>query len=135
MIDTNESQSETGRLANGQFGPGNPGKPKGATGLSSRAAMGLFLNDFEGNRHEFLKRLRDQFPLEYFRMLSRIIPMEPEPDMLSPERRSFSSWTHEEAAQACREATRVLQNEKDPKEALDWLELILDQYPYTREQP
>ncbi|HEY1561990.1 MAG TPA: hypothetical protein VGF71_14060 [Caulobacteraceae bacterium] len=135
MTDIDEAQSETGRQPNGQFGPGNRGKPKGATSLSSRAAMGLFLNDFEANRHEFLKRLRDQFPLEYFRMLSRIIPMEPEPDMLSPDRRSFSGWTHEESAQACREAARVLQGEKDPKEALDWLELILDQYPYSRERP
>jgi hypothetical protein len=51
------------RANNGQFGPGNPGKPPGARNHMSGAIRERFLQHVEGNMDRVLDRMaRDYFP-------------------------------------------------------------------------
>lgn len=134
MSEHYDTQEPPTRQANGQFGPGNPGKPKGATNLAGRQATQAFLEDFDANRGEFLRRLRDQFPIEYARMVTKIMP-EPEPEYETSHRRTFAEWSPGLRYHACRRAREVLDSKADPFDVLTWLELILDGNIYREVGP
>lgn len=87
----------------------------------SRPTRDVLLEDFDTNGSAFLKRLRDQFPLEYVRTITRIMPMKPDPQALDP----FENWTPEVRAEACQKAREVLEVEPDHLEALRDLRCIL----------
>lgn len=71
------------RHADGRFGPGNPGRPRGARGkLTRRIALGL-LAHYEQHEAEILERLiRSHFD-QYMRLIGRMLP--PEPDAMDLE--------------------------------------------------
>lgn len=121
MPDDNDPQTQPARNANGQFGPGNPGRPRGSRNGSSQRAMRAILGDFDCNQDEFLRTLREQYPVEYVRMITKVLPRQVEVEAPS----SLEDWTQEELARAYIEAKRLLSIETDPRVAILGLEAIL----------
>jgi hypothetical protein len=74
MDDTNTSDRGPARHPNGQFGPGNPGKPRGSRNrMSKRIALSL-LGHYHAHEEEFLERLSQFFFPEYVRLIGRMLP-------------------------------------------------------------
>jgi len=89
-----------GRLANGQFTLGNPGRRAGSRNRAShRVVVMAILNDFERNRIEVLEHLRRKYPVNYFDTLARLTPQL----MAGSGDTCHEDWTDSEAAQiVCR---------------------------------
>jgi hypothetical protein len=72
------------RYASGRFGPGNPGRPRGARGkLSRRIALGL-LRHYERHEAEILERLSRGHFDQYMRLIGRMLPQAPDEAELEP---------------------------------------------------
>ena len=66
------------RHADGRFGPGNPGRPRGARGkVSRRIALGL-LRHYEQHEAEILERLSRGHFDQFMRLIGRMLPHEPD---------------------------------------------------------
>ena len=63
-----------GRLANGRFGPGNPGRPPGARNKMTQRLVTEILADFERNRAQVLAHLRMDHAAAYARLVARFLP-------------------------------------------------------------
>lgn len=75
------------RHADGRFGPGNPGRPRGARGkVSRRIALGL-LAHYERHEAEILERLSRGHFDQYMRLIGRMLPQEPDEADLEALRR------------------------------------------------
>jgi hypothetical protein len=61
------------RRSNGQFGPGNPGKPRGAKNRMPRRIAFSLMAHFMANEALFLERLSDFFFKDYMRLLGRLL--------------------------------------------------------------
>jgi hypothetical protein len=62
------------RHANGRFGAGNPGRPRGARNrVSQRVALAI-LEDFEAHQEQVIPRLREFNIGLYLRLVSRLLP-------------------------------------------------------------
>jgi hypothetical protein len=62
------------RHANGRFGAGNSGRPRGARNrVSQRVALAI-LEDFEAHQKEVIPRLREFNIGLYLRLVSRLLP-------------------------------------------------------------
>ena len=78
------------RYANGQFGPGNPGRPHGARNrMSGRIAHSL-LSHYARHEAEILERLRRKHFSDYMRLIGRMLPQDvgedaPEPEEAEPQ--------------------------------------------------
>ena len=62
------------RRPDGRFGPGNPGRPKGALGRSGKHLVRLMLADFESHHVELMQKLRYHYTREYMAMILSIMP-------------------------------------------------------------
>jgi len=62
------------RLANGRFGPGNPGRRPGSRNKLTQRLVTAILADFERNRETVLRRLRDDHAVAYARLVARFLP-------------------------------------------------------------
>lgn len=122
MTDHYETQEAPARHANGQFGPGNPGRPKGSRNGSSQRALRAILDDFECNRDEFLTNLREEFPIEYVRMIAKVLPR-PVAAEATP---AVEEWSAEELSRAHAEVRRLINIETDPRAAMVGIEAILN---------
>jgi hypothetical protein len=68
------------RHANGRFGPGNSGRPRGARSrMSSKVALGL-LQHYAEHEAEILKRLNQFHFSDYMRLIGRMLPQGPGED-------------------------------------------------------
>jgi len=63
-----------GRLANGRFGPGNPGRPPGSRNRMTQRLVAEILADFERNREQVLAHLRADHAAAYARLVARFLP-------------------------------------------------------------
>lgn len=120
MSDNHDPQTPPTRGADGRFGPGNPGKPFGATNRAGRDAAGSFLADFEANRDEFLRNLREHFPVEYARTITRIMPKAVVAEEPAPAR----DWAEDDLARAYDDVRRLVRVETDPRAAMAGIERI-----------
>ena len=89
LDDTNPTPRGPARHPNGQFGPGNPGKPRGSRNrMSKRIALSL-MSHYHAHEEEFLERLSQFFFPEYVRLIGRMLPRDdparaPELESLDP---------------------------------------------------
>ena len=112
---------DTQRAANGQFGKGNPGRPRGARNTASHRAMRAILDDFTTHGATFMTALRERRPNEYVRMISRVLPkpVEDEPML------SVDCWTDKEVTEAFLDIRRLVNVETDRRMAIAGVEMIL----------
>lgn len=83
MSDTDETPAPRGRLANGRFGAGNPGRPVGAPNKVSRRVALAVLSDFEANQAETFKILRRWHLRTYVQLVGRLLPRRAEMETLA----------------------------------------------------
>jgi hypothetical protein len=62
------------RRANGQFAPGNPGRPFGSRNRVSKRVARAVLRDFETNQAELMPRMRRWFLPQYLALVARLLP-------------------------------------------------------------
>jgi hypothetical protein len=120
-----------GRLANGQFTLGNPGRRAGSRNRASHRVVMAILNDFERNRIDVLEHLRRKFPVNYFDTLARLTPQL----MAGSGDTCHEDWTDSEAAQIVYRARQVLATAPNPHAALAELELVLSVGPTSELDP
>jgi hypothetical protein len=72
--DTDASPSQPARHANGLFGPGNAGRPRGSRNRASQRMAQAILADFEDHRKQTLERLRLFHVPQYVKLLSVLLP-------------------------------------------------------------
>jgi len=116
-----------GRLANGQFTTGNPGRRAGSRNRASHRVVMAILNDFERNRHEVLERLRRSHTNTYFDTLARLAPSL----LAAGGGQCEDNWTDSEAAQIVYRARQALSIAPNPHAALAELERVLSLGPAT----
>lgn len=116
-----------GRLANGQFTVGNPGRRAGSRNRASHRMVMAILSDFERNAPELLAHLRARYPAAYFDTLVRLAPML----MAVGGDVCAEDWTDSEAAQIVYRARQVLAAAPNPHAALAELEQVLSVGPAT----
>lgn len=74
MTDTTPNPRGPARYPNGQLGPGNPGKPRGARNrVQHRVAMRI-LTHFDAKGDDFLDKLSRWFAPDYLRLVGRLLP-------------------------------------------------------------
>jgi hypothetical protein len=117
----------SGRLANGQFTLGNPGRRAGSRNRASHRVVMAILGDFERNRQDVLENLRRHHPVAYFDTLARLAP----PLMAAGGEPPAEDWTDSEAAQIVYRARQVLASAPNPHAALAELERVLSFGPTT----
>ena len=66
------------RYANGRFGPGHKGRPRGARGRMSRRVALSLLGHFEANQAAILERLTQYFLTDYMELIGRMLPKDPD---------------------------------------------------------
>ncbi len=66
------------RYANGRFGPGHKGRPRGARGRMSRRVALSLLGHFEANQAAILQRLTQYFLTDYMGLIGRMLPKDPD---------------------------------------------------------
>src|SRR5579863_10739165 len=120
MPDDNDPQHQPARYANGRFGPGNPGKPRGSRNRTASRVVKAIFADFETNQDQFLKELRSYARPEYMRTILKLLPQQVEATA-----ETTADWTSEERARTYHEAKRLLAIEADPEIALAQLEALL----------
>lgn len=57
-------------------GPGGPGRPKGARSRLGEAFLNAVLADFEANGVSAIKKVREEDPSTYMRVIAGILPKE-----------------------------------------------------------
>jgi hypothetical protein len=112
--------ASAGRLTNGRFGPGNPGRRAGARSRISHRAVMAILQDFELHRGEVLDRLRQYHAPTYFALLLKILDRE-----LEAEAPAFDDYSEPELARMVLVARSTLNGYQDPRTALIELESAL----------
>lgn len=68
-----------GRLADGRFGPGNPGRPRGSRNRMTNEVVMVLLDDFWRNEADVIAKARRWFLPDYLRFLARFLPRETRP--------------------------------------------------------
>jgi len=68
------SSTTNGRAANGQFGPGNPGRPPGARNRASHRVVAAILEHFEADPKRILGTILFSHPNAYVSLLARLLP-------------------------------------------------------------
>ncbi len=62
------------RNADGTFGEGNPGRPKGSRNKLSEAFLRVLSDDFQENGIEVIERLRQESPAQYANVIAKLMP-------------------------------------------------------------
>lgn len=62
------------RNADGTFGEGNPGRPKGSRNKLSETFLRVLADDFGENGVEVIERLRMESPAQYANVIAKLMP-------------------------------------------------------------
>jgi hypothetical protein len=112
--------ASAGRLANGRFGPGNPGRRAGARNRISHRVIMAILQDFELHRGDVLGRLRQVHVPIYFTLLLKLLDRQTQ-----AEAPAFDDYSEAELARMVLVARSALNGYQDPRTALIELDSAL----------
>jgi hypothetical protein len=115
-----EQVDYVGRLPNGRFATGNPGRRRGSRNRTTHRVVMTILEDFENHRQPLLEALRTSWPVLYFNILTRLLPRLMDADTTE----SIEDWSEKEAAQFVHRARQILSSAPSPREALIELERL-----------
>ena len=76
MSEDPENTAENGRDEKGRFGPGNPGKPKGARHALGEAFVKALHDDFVKHGVETIAKVREDKPDAYVKVVASLLPKE-----------------------------------------------------------
>lgn len=73
---SDNSEENGSRDAKGRFGPGNPGKPKGARHALGEAFIQALHDDFDKHGVETIQKVRTEKPDAYVKVIASLLPKE-----------------------------------------------------------
>jgi hypothetical protein len=114
----------TGRGADGRFGLGNPGRPRGSRNRRTHQLTMALLEDFHSNEEENLQRMRQWFFSDYLRLIGRFLPAH-----VPQARPDFADYGAEETALVVAAARTVLARIERGEAGLDELLGVLEADP------
>jgi len=115
---------ETTRGADGRFGVGNPGRPRGSRNRRTHQLAMALLEDFHVNEEENLQRMRQWFFSDYLRLIGRFLPAH-----VPQARPDFTDYDAEETATVTAAARAVMARIERGEAGLDELMAVLEADP------
>ena len=117
-----------GRLPNGRFGPGNPGRRPGTRNRLSHEIVTAMMEDFRANQAAVFATLRDKFPAQYFAVMAQLAP-----SFLMQDEQELASYSYDEAQVVVAQIYRAIHLDPDPRKALLAIaEVVAADPPLTR---
>ncbi len=86
------------REANGQFGPGSPGRPKGSRNRISEAMLKALADDFDTHGVGVIEKVRENRPHDYLKIIASLMSKHMEIDDTRPTIRAIDLSDDELAA-------------------------------------
>ncbi len=120
MTDIVPANPVPARHADGRFGPGNAGRPRGARNRASQRFLAAVFEDFEAHKEDLLQRHRKAFIGDYMKFIAGLLPRQAESVEVASE-----CCSDAEIAQLAEQARALLASGTDARSAAAQLEAML----------